>query len=115
MATSGMTSRAQKPNMIHLLSTARRALRRSNSLGANGLAAAGAPAGTGMARAAVSFMSHLVRLLYSLDDQIGGHIDAAGDYEQDDAKDEEHPIMVAAVAALAHRGRDGRRHRSHPA
>src|ERR1043165_7845996 len=109
IATSGTIRTAQKPNMIHLFRMARRALRCSNSLGAKGLPAMGA-AEIGMARSL--FILNLIRLFDSLDDQVRGHINAAGNYEQHDAKHKEHAVMVAAVDGLAHLRRDGGGHRS---
>src|SRR5947207_13925014 len=107
--TRGMMSSAQKPNVTHLFRIARRALRRSNSLGAKGLATRVAE--LEMARSA--FMSGLVGLFDTLDDQIGGHVDAARDQEQHDAENEEHAVMLAAGHSLAHLRRDSGGHSSH--
>src|SRR6266545_1635600 len=101
MRTSGTTRMRQKPNMSHLLKMSRRALRRSKSVAANGFVMVAA------------VMSRLVGLLDSLDDEVGGDVDAARDDEQHDAQDEEHAIMVVAMNGLAHLRRDGGRHGAH--
>src|SRR6266849_6984074 len=108
MRSKGMIRTAQKPNMIHLLRMARRALRRSNSLGAKGLATV--ETGTGMARSAR--MSDLVGFFDPFDDEIGRHVDRTGDDEEHDAEDEENAVMIAPVDSLAHFRGDGSGHRS---
>src|SRR5439155_19837900 len=105
IAISGTTSTRQKPNVTHLPALARRALRRSNSLGPNGLTEREA----GVATASL-FMSRLVGLLHALDDQIGSHVDAAGNDEQHDPEDEQHAVMFSAIDGLAHLSGDRRGH-----
>src|SRR5687768_7400822 len=96
MSKSGTTSNPQNPNAIHLLRASARALRCSNAVGAKGFAVM-----TTFAISRLSFAFH------SLDDQIRGDIDSAGDDKEDNSEDKENAVMFVPMHGLAHFRRDG--------
>src|SRR5688572_9836500 len=96
IASSGMTSNRQKPSVIHFRRASAAFFFNSNSPAAKGFS-------TGLvAMAGAVSMSGFVRFLHALHDEIAGDVDGTGYDEEDDAEDEQHLVMLAAVHGLAH-------------
>src|SRR5437764_1492912 len=110
IATSGITSNRQKPNMIHLLRIAARARRRSKSVDAKGFATLGAGLLSG--EEMLASILALVCFFDPLHDQVGCHVDAAGDHEQHDSQHKQHSIMIVPKRSFTHFGRNRRSDRS---
>src|SRR5258705_8376509 len=94
-ASRGITRSAQKPNMSHLLRVVRRALRRSKSLGAKGFTSAVATAAS---------ILRFASFLDPLDDDVGDHIDAAGDDKKHNAEDEQYLVVGVTMDRFTHFG-----------